>query len=249
MRDDTTPLSIALVGDFNPSVPAHQSIPTALRLAADAIPVPVAVTAVWIHTAALARDGVGSLDAFDGIWCVPGSPYAEMSAALAAIRMARESGRPFLGTCGGFQHAVIEYARNVLDLPDADHAETNPTASRPLVAPLACALVERTGVLRFRAGSSLRAIYGTDDAEETYHCSYGLNPQYAEAFDRAPGLRVGATDVAGDVRAIELVDHPFFVATLFQPERSAARGVAHPLITAFVAAVAACPSRTGIGRS
>jgi CTP synthase (UTP-ammonia lyase) len=168
----------------------------------------------------------------------PGFPYADAGGALAAIGFARESGRAFLGTCGGFQHALIEYALNVLRLPEAEHAETNPRAERPLIAPLSCALVEREGALRLRAGSKLREIYGTDNAVEVYHCSYGLSPRFAAEFERAPGMRVGATDDAGAVRAIELADHPFFVATLFQPERSALRGAAHPLITAFVAAAA-----------
>jgi CTP synthase (UTP-ammonia lyase) len=232
----STRVSIALVGDYDPSVTAHQAIPHALRLASDAVS--VAVTPTWFHTAALARDGVGSLSGFAGVWCVPANPYADAGAALAAIRLARESGRAFLGTCGGFQHALIEYALNVLRLPEAEHAKTSPEAERPLIAPLACALVERAGPLRLRAGSRLREIYGTDDAEEVYHCSYGLSPRYAAEFDRGLGMRVGATDDAGDVRAIELADHPFFMATLFQPERSALRGVTHPLITAFVAAAA-----------
>jgi len=58
------------------------------------------------------------------IWCVPGSPYANESAVIGAIRWARESGIPFLGTCGGFQHAVLEFARNVMGLSAAEHAAT-----------------------------------------------------------------------------------------------------------------------------
>ncbi len=73
---------------------------------------------------------------------MPASPYASADGAFAAIRFARENARPFLGTCGGFQHAVIEYARNVIGITDADHAETNPGADMPLIAPLACSLVE-----------------------------------------------------------------------------------------------------------
>src|SRR4051794_23605515 len=94
----TTPCAVALVGDFDLSVVAHQAIPLALRLAGEAAGVNVVPT--WVHTAALGRDGVGSLGQFDGVWCVPASPYADTGAALAAIRLARESGRPFLGTCG-----------------------------------------------------------------------------------------------------------------------------------------------------
>ena len=70
---------------------------------------------------------------------------------------------------------------------------------------------------------------------EPYHCRYGLNPAYERLFAEAP-LRVAARDDAGDVRAVELAGHPFFVATLFQPELAALRGERHPLVAAFAAA-------------
>src|SRR5580704_10926309 len=95
---------VALVGDYNPSVIAHQAIPEALRLSSTTAH---AVEGVWVPTESI-RNPELDLAAYDGFWCVPASPYASMEGALKAIRYARESGRPFLGTCGGFQHAVIE---------------------------------------------------------------------------------------------------------------------------------------------
>ena len=92
---------------------------------------------------------------FSGLWCVPTSPYRSMEGALLAIRYARESGVPFLGTCGGFQHAVIEYARNVLGWADAEHAETAPDAARAVISLLECPLVETSGVVRFVPGSRI----------------------------------------------------------------------------------------------
>lgn len=76
---------------------------------------------------------------------------------MRAIRAASERRVPFLGTCGGFQHAVLEHARTVLGGADAEHAETTPEASRPVITPLACALVEAADVVRFRPGSRLAA--------------------------------------------------------------------------------------------
>src|SRR5207302_808902 len=134
----------------------HQAIPAALRLAADRAG--RIVEPVCVGTATLGADVPGQLAAFDGIWCVPASPYANTAGALEAIRFARESGRPYLGTCGGFQHALLEFARNVLGLADADHAETRPDAALPLVAPLSCPLVERAGAVFFQEGSRLRGI-------------------------------------------------------------------------------------------
>jgi CTP synthase (UTP-ammonia lyase) len=229
---------IALVGDYDPAVPAHQAIPEALRLSGERLG--VRVDPVWTHTLALGPDAAQVSDCA-GVWCVPASPYADTDGALAAIRFARESGRPFLGTCGGFQHALLEYACNVLGRGEADHAETSPDAALPLIARLACSLVEQRGTVRFSEGSRLRAIYGADHAEEAYRCSYGLNPAY-EALFHGSALQVAARDEAGEVRAVVLAGHRFFIATLFQPERAALRGSEHPLITAFVAA-AASPER------
>jgi CTP synthase (UTP-ammonia lyase) len=223
---------VALVGDFDQAVPAHQAIPEALRLSGERLG--VSVDPIWMHTSTLGPDG-SQLDDCDGIWCVPASPYANADGALAAIRYARESSRPFLGTCGGFQHALIEYARNVLGRREADHAETSPDAAMPLIARLSCSLVELRGKVGLAEGSALRTIYGTDQAEEGYHCNYGLNPEYEPIF-RGEALKPAARDEAGEVRAVELSGHPFFIATLFQPERAALRGIEHPLITAFVAA-------------
>jgi CTP synthase (UTP-ammonia lyase) len=148
-------------------------------------------------------------------------------------------GRPFLGTCGGFQHAVLEYARNVLGLPSARHAETSPDATTLVISRLSCSLVEKSGRVVFPDGSKLREVYGTADAIETYHCNYGLNPAYERKLFDEPGLRVAARDEAGEVRSLELVGHPFFIATLFQPERSGLRGEEHPLVTEFVRAATA----------
>ena len=226
-------IRIALVGDYNPDVPAHQAIPEAIRLSAQRLG--VVVEPVWTHTATLRPDVPSQLAGFAGIWCVPASPYANTDGALAAIRFAREGGRPFLGTCGGFQHALLEYARNVLGRGEADHAETAPEAALPLISRLSCSLVEQRGKVTLAAGSRLRAVYGADEAEEGYRCNYGLNPAYESLF-RGTALKVAARDAAGEVRAVELAGHPFFVATLFQPERAALRGAEHPLITAFVGA-------------
>jgi CTP synthase (UTP-ammonia lyase) len=225
-------MRIGLIGDLDPAIRAHQAVPLALARAAVAAGADGGFDARWIATPAVDD---AALAVCDALWCVPGSPYASMDGALAAIRWARERGVPFLGTCGGFQHAIIEYARDVAGLAGADHAESNPDAALPVIAPLACALRGATGAVQLVAGTRLRAIYGADRAEEGYFCGFGLNPALQDRiFDGA--LRVAAVDDDGAVRAVELVTHRFFVATLFQPELSALAGRTHPLITALVAA-------------
>lgn len=224
---------IALVGDYSPAVTAHVAIPKALALAA--IQSACRVEATWVATERLARGAEAELEPFDGIWCVPASPYASMEGALGGIRFARETGRPFLGTCGGFQHAVLEYARNILGHPHAAHAEVGPGADMLLIAPLSCAMVERDGDIVFLPGTRIREIYAAETARETYHCSYGFNPQFAPLFDSCE-MVISAVNSRNEPQAVELTSHPFFLGTAFQPERSALNGVSHPLITEFIRA-------------
>jgi CTP synthase (UTP-ammonia lyase) len=193
----------------------------------------VAVDYEWVPTEEIVE--IGRISQFNGIWCVPNSPYKSMEGALTAIRHARENGIPFLGTCGGFQHAVIEYARNVLGWVDAEHAETAPDADRVVISLLECSLVEATDSVRLFPGSRIAAAYGVETASEGYHCRYGLNPAFQAELTSGP-LRITAVDQAGDVRAVELDEHPFFAATLFQPERAALKGQVPPIVKAFVCA-------------
>lgn len=225
---------VGLVGDYDRSVPAHQAIPLALSRAAEAGDIEVEFE--WIHTGEITS--VARIASFDGIWCVPASPYHDTDGALSAIRHARENTIPFLGTCGGFQHAIIEYARNVLGWADAEHAETAPDAARPVISPLECALVETVNQVRLVPGTRTAAAYGASETTEGYRCRYGLNPEFRSALVSGP-LRVAADDAGGDVRAVELDGHPFFVATLFQPERAALQEATAPLVNAFVLACAA----------
>ncbi|MCX6955532.1 MAG: hypothetical protein NTV51_25575 [Verrucomicrobia bacterium] len=229
--------TLALVGDYDPSVTAHRAIPLALTLARSAAPGATALTWHWVPTRKL-RDAPRDLARFSGLWLVPGSPYENMAGVIDAVRFARETGRPFLGTCGGFQHALIEFARHVLGHAGADHAESNPDGATLVVTRLACSLVEQTNTLRLQPGSLLHAAYGRDSATEGYRCNYGPASGHRASFEAA-GFRFTAFDAVGEPRAGELsvADHPFFVGTLFQPERTALRGELPPLVAAFVHAV------------
>jgi CTP synthase (UTP-ammonia lyase) len=228
-------LRVGLVGDFSSDVRAHMAIPQALDLAAAGTG--RSIKTEWVHTQEIGEDVESRLATFNALWCVPGSPYASMEGALCAIRFARERGVPFLGTCGGFQHTLIEYARHVLGWSEADHAESNQTAKMPLVMPLSCSLVGARGIIELQEGSLAKAIYGAEETTEQYHCNFGFNPRYRSLFD-AGALRITGVDKGGEVRVVELEDHPFFLATLFQPELTALTGVKHPLITAYVRAAA-----------
>jgi CTP synthase (UTP-ammonia lyase) len=222
---------IGIIGDYDARILAHRAIPQALQLAVGSVGSAQQYT--WVPTDSIA--GPQSLSGFAGLWCVPGSPYRSLQGALEAIRFAREAGRPFLGTCGGFQHAVLEYARNVLGWSDAEHAESAPDAVRPVIALLECALVEATESIQLRRGTRIHHAYGRDEIVEGYHCRYGLNPALVRELTSG-NLKIAAHARSGEIRALELADHPFFVTTLFQPERAALNGAVPPLVRAFVSA-------------
>lgn len=223
---------LAIIGDYDPRKIAHVVLPQALERARDAAGVNLGWE--WIGTDRV-LDPSGTLSGFAGVWLAPGSPYVSMAGALAAVRHARERGIPFLGTCGGFQHALIEFARNVAGIAGADHAETASGATDLVVVPLSCSLVDRTGAISFVRGSRLHGIFQGRPTHEGYHCNYGVSAAYRTRLEAA-GLSFTGFDPAGDIRAAEWPGHPFFIGTLFQPERSAPQGKSHPLIEAFVRA-------------
>jgi len=196
----------------------------------------------WHATSGLVAGADVVLRDADAVWCAPGGPYESMDGALAGIRVAREQRVPFLGTCAGFQHGVIEIARHVLGVRDAQHAEYGPTDAPLLIDELLCSLVGQTMIVRF-VDSVLREAYGTAEATEEYYCRFGLNEQYADALAGA-GLRVAGVDAAdGSTRIMRLADHPFFCLTLFVPQMSSRPGRPHPLVTSYLAAAARVPGR------
>lgn len=226
-----TPLRIALVGDYNSGVIAHQAIPHALAQSAAALN--LAINWHWLPTIKINQPE--DVADYDAIWCVPASPYQNEQGALSAIRYAREHQRPFLGTCGGFQHAILEYARNVLNWHDAGHAETT-TEGRLVITPLRCSLVEKSDAITLKEDSAIATAYGEQHIHEGYHCHYGIDAQFVTELDGSPLLPIG-WDNQGDIRAVELSGHPFFIATLFQHERRALKGQLSPLVTAFLMAM------------
>jgi CTP synthase (UTP-ammonia lyase) len=230
---ETSAIRIALIGDYDPQVTAHQAIPIALGMAAEHSGQDIQFQ--WLATDRI--NAATPLNDFDGFWCVPASPYRDMDGALRAIRFAREQQRPFLGTCGGFQHAVLEFARNVLGWSDAEHGETSPDATPALLSPLTCSLVEAVDSIHLVEGSLIAKAYENAEIREGYHCRYGVNPEFERELLKQQLHAVGH-DSVGDLRAVELKDHPFFVATLFQPERAALQGTLPPLVRALIEACA-----------
>lgn len=226
---------LALVGDHSPDVRAHLRIPAILNALKrhDQIE----VHSHWLPTGEVATRS--DLADFDGIWLMPGSPYRSEAGALAAVQAARTIGVPFLGTCGGFQHAVLEFARNVCGIADAAHAESDPDGSRPVISLLAAPLVGQKAQVRVVPGSLAERVLGAGYTFERYQARYGTDLDHLDLLTRH-GLRFTGHDDNGEPRMLELPEHPFFLATLFQPELRGAEGEpAHPVIRAFAAAMTA----------
>src|SRR4051812_50038899 len=123
------PARLAIVGDFDPTMYTHLAIEEALGHVRELRE--HALEWSWIATSALAANADSRLALVDAIWLAPGSPYASLEGALAAVRHARVGGIPFLGVCGGFPHAGLGFARRVAGIPDAGHAGAKPANQRP----------------------------------------------------------------------------------------------------------------------
>ena len=223
--------SIAIIGEYTPTFPPHISTTAAIEHSRSATGIDV--DGIWVSTAEIDQT---LFERFSGIWVAPGSPYKNIDKTLWAIRYAREHGIACFGTCGGFQHMIIEYARNVLGFKDADHAEYDPYASNLFITQLECSLAGREMELTFSSGSQVAEIYGGTSAIEQYYCNFGVNPDYVSRLKSGP-LRITGSDSDGETRVIELPGHPFFVGTLFVPQARSTADHPHPLVTAFMKAV------------
>lgn len=218
---------LALVGDRSPHVAAHTRIPDVLAALAGP-----AIEAYWVATDDVETNEIA---AFDGVWLVPGSPYASEAGALEAVRVARQGDIPFFGSCGGFQHAILEFARNVAGVTEARHAENDPDGKVLVVAPLACSLIGHEAQVHLAPRTLAATAIGALHRTERFNCSYGPVERYEQTLVDA-GLVVSGRDDDGMARVIELPGHPFFLATLFQPELSDSQP--HPLIVSFAEALA-----------
>jgi len=131
-----------------------------------------------------------------------------------------------------------------MGIEDADTEENQSGSSNYVVTPLSCALPNRLAggpkasgdeQVRILPGTLLHSICGARDASEQYYCNYGVNESFEASF-QAAGLRISARGARGEPRAVELPEHRFFLATLFQPQLSSRPEAPHPLMLAFLRA-------------
>jgi CTP synthase (UTP-ammonia lyase) len=229
----TAPLPrLALVGDRSESVQAHAKIPVLIdTLATVAEP---AIEIYWLYSTDIT--GPADVAGFDGVWVIPGSPYLNADGVLAAIQAARTGRIPLLGTCGGFQHLLLEFARDVCGLATVENGEVNADAAEPLIVRLECSLLGQEATVVIEPGTLAARVMGPGPTTERYFCGYGPNADYLDIL-QSHGLVFSGRDELGEVRVAELPGHPFCMASLFQPELSSDPTWVHPLIAAFAAAV------------
>ncbi|MGD1895634.1 MAG: hypothetical protein ACFB16_01635 [Phormidesmis sp.] len=130
---------VAILGEHSPTFKPHAATDAAIPHSCQQLS--LSVDSKWVSTEDISRS---LLETVSGIWVAPGSPYKNMDKMLEAIRYARENHVPCLGTCGGFQHIILEYARHVLHFKDAQSQENDPYASQLFISQLACSLAGQT---------------------------------------------------------------------------------------------------------
>lgn len=223
---------LAIIGDYNDSFRPHQATNEAIAHSIEKYKIKLHYD--WISTDTIETNFEKIISTYSGFWVAPGSPYKSMTGALRIIQHIRENNIPTIGTCGGFQHMVIEFARNVLGITDAEHAEYDPYSSKLVVNPLSCSLVGQTLEIKLTDKSSKTfKIFDTEKINEKYYCNFGLNPEYQNQLDEK-GFKIVGTDKLKEARILELENHLFFIATLFVPQDNSSKENPHKLVTEFL---------------
>lgn len=223
------PLRIVILGEYSPTVENHHK--TDLALSHSAAKLRIECDSEWVSTDAVTGELLSKADA---LWITTGL-LKNQENAIGAIKTARRNGIPTLGTCGGFQHMVLEYARNVLEIYDAQHVEYHPTTGLPLISEFACSLKGKVMNLTLLPNSRAESIYGGREVKEHYYCKFGINSEYNSLFHAASFRPIGF-DAAGEIRILDLQHHPFFLGTLFVPQARSTAEEPHPIISGWLTA-------------
>lgn len=200
----------------------------------------------WVNAVEVNENNVEELlGDVDGILVPGGFGDRGVEGKIEAIRFARENKVPFLGICLGMQCAVIEYARNVLKLKDANSAELVPETTHPVIdlMPDQKDVDEKGGTMRLglyacRLSKGTKALdaYGEEVIYERHRHRYEFNNEYREALTKAGLILSGTSPDKRLVEIVEIKDHPWFVAAQFHPELKSRPNNPHPLFSEFVKA-------------
>ncbi|CCY35091.1 MAG TPA: CTP synthase [Candidatus Coprenecus avistercoris] len=237
-------VTVALVGKYVELQDAYKSILESFIHAGAANRCKVKV--VPIHSEYLTEDNVEEkLAGMDGVLIAPGFGERGLEGKIKAVRYARERKVPFFGICLGMQMAVVEYARNVLDLADAMTTEVEANTANPVIDLMADqkTTTVKGGTMRLGAykcqleeDSLAYRIYGKPLISERHRHRYELNSEYTDRLNAA-GMRIsGHNPETGLAEIVEIPSHPFFIGVQFHPEYKSTPENPQPIFVAFVKA-------------
>lgn len=225
---------IAIIGDYDQNEESHRLIMESMKDVAEEMQ--GELEAQWIMSDAL-DVSEERLKSFDGFWFSPGSPYKDAKNVLSAIEFARKNGVPALGTCAGFQHMVIEFARNVLGLRGADSEENVAEPADAVIVKLPCTLRNQKEQLEISDSDSILArTMGGNGFIGEYRCNYGFHEAYRSVFQNSDVTAIVETK-NGCFRGFEWKGHPFFIGTLFLPQLDFRGDGPYRIIKSFVKVV------------
>ena len=235
-------INIGIVGKYTALSDSYLSVTEALKHAAAANKCDCKI--IWIDSEKLKPSNVKKqLQKCQGILIPGGFGDRGISGKLIAAKYARESKTPYLGLCLGMHIAAIEFARNILNLDDANSTEFNPNCSDPIIdfLPNQKHLREKGGTMRLGSypcsiekNSKLHHIYKTDNINERHRHRYEFNNNYKKQFENHGIIFSGNSPDGELVEVIELKDHPWFIACQFHPEFKSRPYKAHPLFDSFI---------------
>jgi CTP synthase len=235
---------VAVVGKYVDLKDSYKSLIEALAhggIAHDA-----RVELQWVDAEAIERDGAPAhFGDVHGVLVPGGFGDRGIEGKIEAVRYARENGLPYFGICLGMQCAIIEFARHVCGLAEANSSEFNPATPHPVVdlLPEQRQLADKGGTMRLglypivlAEGSRASRLYGEGIIQERHRHRYEVNNEYLQRLEK-DGLRVSGVWAEKQlVEIIELADHPYFVAGQFHPEFRSRPWDPHPLFAGFVGA-------------
>jgi len=243
-KNPTCTIRIGLVGKYVELQDAYKSILEALVHAG--VSNECVVEVVSLHSEEITPSNVeDTLEGLQGIIVAPGFGNRGLEGKITAIKFAREHGLPFFGICLGMQCAVIEFARNVLGLEDANSFEMNGDTEHAVINMMEeqKAITDMGGTMRLGAytchikeGTLAHRVYGRTEISERHRHRFELNNAYTEKLEKAGLIPTGINPETGLVEIVELPDHPYFIGVQFHPEYKSTVANPHPLFVNFVKA-------------
>jgi CTP synthase len=237
-------VNIGLVGKYVELKDSYKSISEAFIHAG--VSNETKVNVKWIHSEELTPENISSeLSNLDGILVAPGFGSRGIEGKIEAVRHARENHIPFLGICLGMQCAVIEFARNVLNLGDAHSTEMSEKTTAPVISMMEeqKKISNMGGTMRLGAyqceilpKSNASAAYNANKISERHRHRYEFNNDYLSSYEGAGMTATGKNPDTGLVEIVEIPTHPWFVGVQFHPEYKSTVAQPHPIFVAFVKA-------------